>query len=271
MPPRSRSSTRLLLPARWWQGFRRAHGGTIIETSWCLFLDVDGTLLEFADTPDDVRVDAGLVGLMSRLARALDGALALISGRSIAELDRLFAPRRWPAAGVHGLERRDADGHWSVQRSLDADALDSAREPLRRLVERTPGVLLEDKGLSLAVHFRRAPGSGPDMCAAVEAFEQASAGRLVAVHGADVIELRPIGATKADAVRAFLSEPPFAGRRPVFIGDDVTDQLALHQVALLGGLAVAVGPRVVAPRRLEGPGHVRGFLEEMARQGRPPP
>ena len=261
----------LLRRARRRQGLRRAHGGSIIETSWCLFLDVDGTLLEFADTPGAVQVDAALTGLMSRLARALDGALALVSGRSIAELDRLFAPRRWPAAGVHGLERRDADGHWSVQRSLDADALDRAREPLRRLVERTPGTLLEDKGLSLALHFRRARESGPGICAAVEAFAQAGKGRLVAVHGVDMIELRPAGATKADAIRAFLREPPFAGRRPVFLGDDVTDQAALHQVALAGGLAVAVGPRVVAPRRLDGPGTVREFLEAMADQGRPPP
>ena len=124
--------------------------------SWCLFLDVDGTLLEFASAPDAVHVDGALRSLLLQVARTLEGAVALVSGRAIAEIDRLFAPPQWPAAGLHGLERRDARGHL-CRHATRSERLDKARLELLRLANRTPGVLLEDKGESIAVHFPSHP------------------------------------------------------------------------------------------------------------------
>lgn len=241
----------------------------ILEPRWCLFLDVDGTLLELAATPDAVQVDDGLRGLLGRLNRSFQGAVALISGRTIAELDNLFGPHRWPAAGVHGLERRDAQGHWQLIAPYDTGAIDRARERLRQLADRIPGTLLEDKGVAIAVHYRRAPHAERELLRESRAIEQETGGALSLLKGRKVFELLPGSTTKADAIRAFLAEPPFAGRRPIFLGDDITDAGALEEVKRVGGLAIAVGDRVDAMMRLSGPRDVRVFLEELAKAGAP--
>jgi trehalose 6-phosphate phosphatase len=241
----------------------------ISDPLWCLFLDVDGTLLDIAPTPHSVHVEPALQTLLTRLRTVLDGAVALISGRPILELDRLFAPQRLPAAGVHGLERRDSLGRWHSQNGFDAAAIASARERLRELADRLPGTLLEDKGMALALHYRQVPHLEGEVLRGARAVIRALGSRLALLEGRRVIEVRPGGATKADAIRDFLAESPFLGRRPIFIGDDVTDARALEDVERMGGLSVAVGDRVEAMIRVAGPRDVRGFLEELAETGAP--
>ena len=234
-----------------------------------MFLDVDGTLLEFASTPDGVEIEPDLLALLERLRVTLDGAVALVSGRTIADLDRLFGQHRWPAAGIHGLERRDSVGDWHSQERLDVAAIAQARNRLRQLADRLPGTILEDKGMAVALHYRRAPMHEDRIRSAARAIAR-SPGRLVVLEGRMVIELRPRGSSKADAIREFLVESPFMGRRPIFLGDDVTDQEALEEVQRAGGLSVAVGDRVKGILRLTGPRDVRNFLEAIACSGGPP-
>lgn len=222
-----------------------------------------------AATPQDVRVEPSLHELLSRVSVALQGAVALVSGRPVADLDRLFAPRRWPAAGVHGLERRDAAGNWHAHPSVDETKIGHARARLRQLSTRLPGTIVEDKGPTVALHYRQAPQHEDLVRREVRAIARDIGGDFHLLEGRMVLELRPEGADKADAVRAFLGEPPFAGGRPIFIGDDVTDQAALAEVQRLGGLSVAVGDRVHAMMRVSGPRDVRVFLEELAESGVP--
>lgn len=216
-----------------------------------------------------MHVDPALHTLLTRLRTVLDGSVALISGRPIMELDRLFAPQRLPAAGVHGLERRDSLGRWHSQNGFDAAAIASARERLRELAGRLPGTLLEDKGMALAMHYRQVPQLEEEVLRGARAIIRALGSRLALLEGRMVVELRPAGATKADAIRDFLNEAPFRGRRPIFIGDDVTDERALEDVERRGGLSVAVGDRVQAMIRVGGPRDVREFLEELAETGAP--
>ena len=174
----------------------------VLARDWCLFLDVDGTLLELAETPSAVAVDRELKELLASVAQTLDGALALISGRSIGAVDRLFAPLRLPAAGLHGLERRTASG--TLHGTHDPDVrLDSARAWLTAFVDAHPGTLLEDKGAALAVHFRLAPRFEEAARRAVDAAARAVSGYHVQ-EGKMVLEIKPRGITKATAAEAFM-------------------------------------------------------------------
>ena len=207
---------------------------------WALFLDVDGTLVEMAPTPREVEVNADLPALLGRLARRLGGSLALVSGRRIADLDHLFHPFRFPAAGIHGAERRDALGRLHFSGLTSAD-LEPARIELRRFVARHPAVLLEDKGLGLALHFRQAPELE---AAARDALERARVQLPAEAHlqpGHCVIEIKGGSSSKRAAVEQFMQEPPFAGRVPVYAGDDLTDLDALAYVQSAGGHGVFVG------------------------------
>jgi trehalose 6-phosphate phosphatase len=208
--------------------------------------------------------------LLHRLRTALGGAVALISGRPIVDIDRLFGPHRWAAAGVHGLERRDFQGRWHSQSGFDVATVAQARDRLRQLATRLPGTILEDKGLSVALHYRQAPHLESEVHGETRAIVRSLGGRIVLLEGRMVVELRLEGANKADAIREFLGETPFKGRRPIFIGDDVTDQRALEEVERIGGLSVAVGDRVGAMLRVSGPRDVHVFLEELAEAGAPP-
>jgi len=233
---------------------------------WCLFLDVDGTLLDFAATPESVRVDQSLHQLLLKTRERLRGAVALISGRSLAQLDRMFAPTLWPAAGLHGLERRDADGRTHRART-DESVLADARLALAAVAAAAPGVILEDKGLALALHYRRAPGFEQHLRREVGVIARRLGERYHVQEGSRVLELKPAAATKADAIRAFMAEEPFAGRRPMFVGDDLTDLDGFAAVERLGGLSVAVGNRVNAMERVSSPRDVRALLAEVS-QGR---
>jgi trehalose 6-phosphate phosphatase len=206
---------------------------------WALFLDVDGTLLHFADTPDAVEVGEHLHRALERLAPLLGGALALISGRRIADLDRLFAPLVLPIAGLHGLERRDAGG--TLHRLADEAGLDELRGPLAEFAAAHPGVLLEDKGQALALHYRRAPAAEGAARQLVERLAADRLDRLRVLDGKMVLEIKPRLANKGAAIGGFMGEAPFAGRRPVFAGDDVTDEDGFAVVNGLGGASIRVG------------------------------
>jgi trehalose 6-phosphate phosphatase len=230
---------------------------------WCLFLDVDGTLLDIAPTPDAVRVEDSLKALLAATSDALRGALALVSGRSIATLDALFAPHTWPAAGLHGIERRDATGSVHLA-APDAPALDVAREALAAVVAAAPGALLEDKGRTLALHYRAIPEREAELRRAVRAVADRLGDQYHVLEGNRVLELKPAAATKADAIRAFMGEIPFAGRRPIFVGDDLTDLDGFAAVERAGGMSVAVGDRVQAQVRVASPRDVRMLLADLA-------
>lgn len=204
-----------------------------------LFLDVDGTLLPIASQPDAVTVPPGLLTLLADLEQQLHGALALVSGRSIADLDRLFAPLALPAAGVHGLERRGADG--TLHREATAALLDPLRRPIEDFIAARPGLLLEDKGQSLALHYRSAPDREPEVETLLGELLGAAPSPLSLQRGKMVIELRAGSADKGTAIEAFSKEAPFAGRVPVFIGDDVTDEDGFRLINRLGGLSIRVG------------------------------
>lgn len=205
-----------------------------------LFLDIDGTLIDIAPTPQTVTMPAGLPALLGRLSRRFAGSLALVSGRALDDIDGLFRPFRFPAAGIHGAERRDALGRLHYV-GLTSEDLAPARAELRRFAARHPALLFEDKGRSLALHFRQAPELEP---AVREVLEQARI-RIPAAQlqpGHCVIELKGGTAGKRGAIEEFLQEPPFAGRVPVYLGDDLTDLEALTYVQSVGGLGIFVGP-----------------------------
>jgi trehalose 6-phosphate phosphatase len=211
-------------------------------TAIALFLDVDGTLLELAGSPQAVSVSDDLRERLRELFQVGGGAVALVSGRAITDLDALFAPMKLPSAGLHGFERRGASGAYSRRPLPSAAALEDARASMLDLAQRHAGLLVEDKRFALALHYRKAPHLKEGVMKAMEEVSARLAGELELQHGKMVVELRPAGATKAEAVGAFLAEAPFAGRRPVFIGDDLTDEPAFELVNRLDGLSVVVSP-----------------------------
>jgi len=223
-------------------------GSFIPHSNVALFLDVDGTLLEIAATPAAVRVPAALCNTLHLASKRENGAMALISGRTIAELDLLFAPYVFPAAGQHGVEIRDPEGNVS-RPFIDAGQLDPAREVLTQLVTHYRGLLLEDKGSALAVHFRRAPQHERAVMVVMVELADHLRDKFVLRDGKCVLELTPRGYSKRAAIEAFMRDPPFAGRTPVFIGDDVTDEDGFEAVNALGGYSVRVGDMAATAAR----------------------
>jgi trehalose 6-phosphate phosphatase len=230
----------------------------------CLLLDLDGTLLDLAERPDTVRVPENLPAVLEAVRDRLDGALALVSGRPIATLDRLLAPLRTAAAGVHGAELRTAP-HGPILRRAPPAALEVARRLLAR-GSLPSGVLIEDKGTALAVHWRAAGGEPRALVERLLAMVRESGGALEAVAGKAVLELRGAGFDKGTAVAALLRLPPFSGRRPIVVGDDRTDLDAFRAAEAAGGVALAVGPTPPGGRRsaFAGPAAVRAWLERAA-------
>ncbi|MBO9513561.1 MAG: trehalose-phosphatase [Variovorax sp.] len=215
-----------------------------------LFLDFDGTLVALAETPEAIEVPPAMVPLLSDLSDLLGGALAVVSGRQIDVLDRFLAPLRLPAAGEHGVQRRDADGRMQEQRPPDlARVLDAANE-LARVHE---GLLVERKHAAIALHYRLAPQleavCRDAMLRVVDGQPQ-----LELMHGKFVFEVKPAGINKGIAIDAFMQEPPFAGRQPVFAGDDTTDESGFAIVQPRGGVAIKVGAGPsLALHRLDSP------------------
>lgn len=240
------------------------------EASWAWFLDIDGTLITIAASPGAVRVPAALRRDIIALQRRTGGAVALITGRPIADVDRLFPGIRLAAAGQHGVERRPAKGS-TLRPHAPSGRLVAARRRLAEVVARHPGLLLEDKGLSLALHYRRAPRlAGYAHRLAREQLPRL--GAAYAVHaGKRVVEIGPTGRNKGTAIQAFMREPPFLGRLPVFLGDDVTDEHGFLMVNRLGGHTIKVGPGASAARwRLPDVAAVHAWLKR-AHTGRETP
>jgi trehalose 6-phosphate phosphatase len=236
---------------------------------WCLFLDVDGTLLDLADTPLAVIVGEELKILLRKVAVCLNGAIALVSGRDIGALDKLFAPLKLPAAGLHGIERRPASGDVRGASYLD-ERLQSARDSLSAFVASHPGTLFEDKARTLAVHYRLAPQAEQDVRRAVSAAARDLRPDYHVQEGKMVLEIKPRAFTKATAIEEFMCEPPFSGRTPVVVGDDLTDLAGFRAVEARGGISIAVGNRIRGQWRLDNPSAVRRWLASIAALGQEP-
>lgn len=228
---------------------------------WAFFFDIDGTLIEIADTPNGVLVDRGLQQLIVDLHTRTAGAVALISGRSIVDIDRLFPSVLLPAAGQHGVERRDARGAVS-HHAFPSQRLEWAHRQLTRVVEEHPGLLVEHKGLSLALHYRRAPHLAGYAHRVTRAILHRLGERYCLQAGKSVVELKPAGKDKGIAIQEFMEEEPFRGRTPVFVGDDSTDEFGFTMVNHLQGHSIKVGPGLtVATYRLHDVKLVRTWLE----------
>jgi trehalose 6-phosphate phosphatase len=228
--------------------------------NWAFFLDLDGTLLEIEETPDAVGIGPDEKRLLEKLVAVAGGAVAVISGRALARIDQILAPLVLPAAGQHGAERRDAKGLRHRHR-FAANVLRPVAVGIRSFAAQHQGLVFEDKGASVALHYRKAP----QLARAAQAAVRAAAGPLgeaVEVQdGKMVVELKPAGCDKGKAITQFMQEAPFAGREPVFIGDDATDEYGFRVVNAMGGHTVKVGEGPsVARWRLENPASTRAWL-----------
>ena len=229
-----------------------------------VLLDVDGTLLDLAPTPREVWVPPGLAKTLQRLHKRTNGALALVSGRSLNDIDLIFAPEQFPAVGGHGAEMRiDPDSD-----SVDAHAPPLDKELKRRLAaiaKLSPGILLEDKGYSLALHYRLAPHAEKAIYAAVSLIRADLPNAPIEVlPGKCVCEIKHSGFSKASGVHELMKREPFKGRRPFFIGDDVTDETVFAIMPDLDGLAFSVGRRAQGVAgHFDAPSDVREFLAHL--------
>lgn len=204
-----------------------------------LFIDFDGTLVEIAGTPDRIAVAADLPALLQRIGARLDGALAVISGRPLADLTRRLVGYAGAAAGNHGLERRSAGG--VIHQPRADPTLELVWPVIHQFAALTPGVTIEDKSLAIAIHYRDRPELA-DICRRVaERAVLLSENQLMVLTGKMVVELRPRGTDKGHAVETFLAEPEFRGKRPVFVGDDWTDEAGFAVANRLNGIAIHVG------------------------------
>src|ERR1700731_4886155 len=206
-----------------------------------LLLDIDGTLLDLAPTPREVWVPPGLAKTLNRLLEKTSGALALVSGRSLNDIDLIFAPEQFPAVGGHGAEMRISTDNEAV--ATHAPPMDKElKRRLAAIAKLSPGILLEDKGYSLALHYRLAPHAEKAIYAEVAWIraELSSAPRQL-LPGKSVLEIKHAGFTKASGVRELMSRAPFKGRRPLFIGDDVTDESVFDIMPDFDGFAFSVG------------------------------
>lgn len=224
------------------------------------FLDLDGTLLDIIEHPHHVTVDDELLRLLKALGRASGGALAIISGRTAADIDRLLANAGFCVAGQHGAERRDFSGKMH-RHAVPLDALEEARRSLWALAAKHPALVLEDKGVNLALHFRTAPGLRDEVLGAARRLAGESGGAFEVQLGKMVVELRPSGKDKGVAIAEFLEEAPFKGHTPVFVGDDLTDEFGFAMINRVGGHSVKVGEGESAARwRLPDAAAVRAWL-----------
>lgn len=229
-----------------------------------ILLDVDGTIVDIAPTPREVWVPPTLCQTLSALLKRTGGALALVSGRSVADLDLLFAPLRLPAIGGHGAEIRFSSYGDVDRRAKPLD--DDLRRRFAAIASIGPGILLEDKGYGMAVHFRLAPEMGPAVCDHVAAIcAELPPATVEVLPGKAVIEIKPVGFDKGTAVRELMRRPPFAGRRPIFTGDDRTDEAAFAVLPEFDGLGFSVGRTIPGVKGyFDAPSDVRTWLQGLA-------
>jgi trehalose 6-phosphate phosphatase len=228
--------------------------------NWALFLDIDGTLIDIAPRPEAVVTPPGLARILTRASAWLGGALALASGRTLAQIDQLMAPLRLPCVAEHGALIRYPDGAVAV---AGADCIVPLRwrVELRAAARGWPGVLVEEKSHGVAVHYRLAPEREDEVRTLVETMVKEDPDRFDVLPARMAFELRHRGLTKAAAVERFMPRPPFAGRVPVFVGDDVTDEDGFRAARALGGLGLNVQERFAGE-----PAQVRRWLETFARR-----
>ena len=233
-----------------------------------LLLDIDGTLLDLAATPREVWVPPGLADTLNTLHRRTSGALALVSGRSLNDIDLIFAPEIYPAVGGHGAEMRLATG--SEADAVQAPPMDKElKRRLAAIAKLSPGILLEDKGYSLALHYRLAPQAEKAIYEAVSLIRaELPDAPIEVLPGKCVCEIKHAGFTKASGVRELMTHAPFTGRRPLFIGDDVTDETVFAIMPDYDGLAFSVGREALGVDGHFGtPTDVREFLALLASSG----
>jgi trehalose 6-phosphate phosphatase len=249
-------------------GRRKPDASSLALPDAALFLDVDGNLLEIAARPDEVIVEPALIDLLRRLSLRCGGAIALVSGRSIAVLDELFGQLLLPAAGLHGFERRDAQGRYCRHALPAGEVVSRVRHAMTRMAARDPALMLEDKRFSVALHYRQVPHLEEELVAELLPVAALAASDLEVQRGKLVIELRPKSANKATAVAEFMREPPFAGRVPVYMGDDLTDEPAFEWVNGHGGLSIAVDVSrgSAAMTHLPSVAEARGWLRSLLMQ-----
>jgi trehalose 6-phosphate phosphatase len=229
-----------------------------------ILLDIDGTLLELMPTPREVWVPPGLSTTLNRLLERTSGALALVSGRSLNDIDLIFAPAEFPAVGGHGAEMRITADSAAV--ATHAPPMDKElKRRLATIAKLSPGILLEDKGYSLALHYRLAPHAEKAIYAAVSLIRADLPDAPIEVlPGKSVCEIKHSGFNKASGVRQLMTHEPFKGRRPLFIGDDVTDESVFAIMPDLNGLAFSVGRRAKGVAgHFDEPSDVREFLARL--------
>jgi trehalose 6-phosphate phosphatase len=230
-----------------------------------ILLDVDGTLLDIAAEPGGVRVPRSLQRTLARLQEQTGGALAFISGRLLAELDRIFAPLRLAGIGAHGAEIRTSPEGPSG--AFDAKPLDDGlKRRLVALAEAHPGIVAEDKHYTLALHFRRAPGYARKLREDVARLCAGFASEKVEIlQGKAVIEVKSGHFNKGTAFRRLMASSPFSGRRPVFVGDDTSDEDVFAALPAFDGVGISVGRTMSgASHEVETPGHVRQWLDDIS-------
>ncbi|MBD8260746.1 trehalose-phosphatase [Pantoea agglomerans] len=233
---------------------------TLSGGQYAFFFDVDGTLAAIQSRPEAVFIPEQVIAQLQQLSALSQGALALVSGRPIEQLDALAAPWSGPAAGVHGAERRDAEGN--LQRiSLPVEVEQSLRAELQDAMASWPGTQLEVKGMAFALHYRQAMQHEQDVMRLAEQSVKRFPG-LALQPGKCVVEIKPAGIDKGAAISDFMQQPPFAGRTPVFIGDDLTDEKGFLAVNARQGVSIKVGEgSTQAHYRLHDVDAVYGWLE----------
>jgi trehalose 6-phosphate phosphatase len=238
------------------------------EDAWALLLDIDGTLVGFQSRPRDVRLPGEMIAVLARLFVQLEGALAVLSGRTLAEVDRLCAPLRLAAGALHGAQHRDAEGRVRLLRAPTA-ATDRVARECHLAVRLWEGVHVENKeGVAYVLHYRANPTVADEVKQFATSIALATDGAFETQFGDCVAELKPAGPTKGRSLRELLALPPFAGRRPVAVGDDLTDEAAFAQAASLGGFGVVVGARrpTHANYALATPVHTLLWLQALSHQ-----
>jgi trehalose 6-phosphate phosphatase len=225
------------------------------------FFDFDGTLVELAPTPDQVVVDPRVFTLLDALRELTGGAVAVVSGRGIDNIDAMLAPLRLPIAGLHGAERRDSNAD-TLRVGFGDERIITMERVLEQVVADNPGMLLEIKGAALALHYRNAPTREAAARTATEQLAERFSDGYVLQPGKMVFEIKPKNVDKGRAIAAFLDEPPFAGRKPVFAGDDLTDEKGFAVVNARQGVSIKVGAgETIGQHRIGGVGDLLDWLE----------
>ncbi|KQZ50581.1 haloacid dehalogenase [Rhizobium sp. Root149] len=234
--------------------------------AWALFLDIDGTLIDLAETPEAVVVPDGLISTLSQISNVLGGAVGLVTGRAVSFADQLFSPLALPIAGLHGAERRNSAG--DLERLPQDDDFEALKRSLVRVTADWDGVIIEDKGSAVAAHYRQAQQWAGALDAVMQSAVEEAGADYTLQRGKMVIEIRPARASKGEALRAFLDAEPFLGRKPIAIGDDLTDEAMFKVANELGGLSIRIGELrdTAAVRAIPSPDALRKILADLARQ-----